>query len=224
MPDSVKRRRYHSPRRQLQAAATRRAILDAAQRLFDEQGYPGTTMEAVAAAAGVSLKTVYLAFSTKAGLLRALWDLLLKGDQDDAPVAEREWYREIVAEPDPQRQLRLLARNSRVVKQRISGILKVIRGASAAEPDTGALWRLIQTDFHANQRVFVESLDAKGALRADLDVERATDILWTLNHPDTWLLLTDERGWTPEQFEQWLGDTFCAQLLAPPPHPTPTPH
>lgn len=181
MPDRVKRRRYHSPRRQLQAAATRRAILDAAQRLFDEQGYPATTMDAIAAAAGVSLKTVYLAFSTKAGLLRALWDLLLKGDQDEAPVADRQWYRELLDEPDPHRQLRALARNSCVVKRRISGILKVIRNASAVEPDTGALWRLIQTDFHANQRVIVESLEAKGALRPGLDVDRATDILWTLD-------------------------------------------
>lgn len=217
MTDRVNSRRsYHSPRRQQQAAATRRAILDAARRLFDQQGYPATTMSAVASEAEVSLKTVYLAFSTKAGLLRALWDLLLKGDQYDAPVAERSWYREILDEPDPHRQLRVHARNSCVVKRRISGILKVIHSAAPVEPDTGALWELIQTDFYANQRVIVESLDAKGALRAGLDVPRATDILWTFNHPTTWLLLTDERGWSAEQFEQWLGDTTCAQLLGDP--------
>jgi hypothetical protein len=53
----------------------------------------------------VALKTVYLAFATKSGLLRALWDLRLKGDQDQAAVAERPWYREVVEEPDPERQL-----------------------------------------------------------------------------------------------------------------------
>src|SRR5919198_4307899 len=114
------RRSYHSPRRQQQAAATRRAILEAAQRLFERDGYPATTMEAIAAEAGVALKTVYVAFTTKSGLLRALWDLLLKGDQDEAAVAERPWYREVVAEPDPERQLRLNARNACVVKQRIA--------------------------------------------------------------------------------------------------------
>src|SRR5205823_5687436 len=97
-------RRYHSPRRQQQAAETRRAILEAAQRLFERRGYSVTTMEAVAAEAGVALKTVYVAFSTKSGLLRGLWDLLLKGDQDVAPVAERAGYREIIDEPDPERQ------------------------------------------------------------------------------------------------------------------------
>ena len=73
------RRAYNSPRRQQQAAATRRAVLEAAERLFLEGGYPATTMEAIAAEAGVSLKTAYLPFSTKSGLLRALWDLRLKG-------------------------------------------------------------------------------------------------------------------------------------------------
>jgi AcrR family transcriptional regulator len=214
MAEPVKpKRRYNSPRRQEQAAATRRSILGAAQRLFERQGYPATTMEAIAEEAGVSLKTVYVVFTTKSGVLRALWDLLLKGDQDEAGVAARPWYLEILEEPDPERQLRLNARNARVVKLRIAPVLQVIRDASSADPDTAELWNLIQTDFYANQRVIVESLESKQALRPGLDVTRATDILWTLNHPDLWFLLVGRRGWTPEQFEEWFGDTTCAQLL-----------
>jgi AcrR family transcriptional regulator len=217
MQDRVKpRRSYHSPRRQQQAAATRRGILEAAERLFERQGYPATTMEAIAGAAGVALKTVYVAFTTKSGLLRALWDLLLKGDQDEAAVAERPWFRAVVDEPDPQRQLRLNAHNARVVKQRISGVLKVVRSAAAVDPDADALWRLIQSDFYANQRVVVESLHAKKALRNGLGVDHATDILWTLNHPDVWLLLVGERGWTAEEWERWFAGTTCEQLLEPP--------
>ncbi len=209
------RRGYHSPHRQSQAAATRGAILEAAQRLFEQQGYPATTMEAIASEGGVALKTVYIAFSTKSGLLRALWDLLLKGDQNEAAVAARPWYLEVLQEPDPERQLRLNARNSRVVKLRIAGILQVIRSAAALDPDLESLWNLIQTDFYANQRAIVESIHAKQALRTGLGVVRATDILWTLNHPDLWLLLVGERGWTAEQFEQWFADTICKQLLEP---------
>ena len=48
-----------------------------------------------------------------------------------------------------------------------------------------------------------------------IDEASATDILWTLNHPDVWQLLVLERGWTPEQFEAWFADAACAQLLAP---------
>src|SRR6266536_2157914 len=164
MAERVKpRRSYHSPRRQQQAAATRQAILEAALRLFEQRGYPATTMEQVAAEAGVALKTVYVAFQTKSGLLR------------------------------------------------------VLRSAAPVDPDAAALWRLIQSDFYDNQRVIVETLHANKALRPGLDVAPATDILWTLNHPDVWLLLVGERGWTPEQWERWFADTACAQLLRLPP-------
>jgi AcrR family transcriptional regulator len=206
------RRRYNSPRRREQAAATRRAILDAAQQLFERDGYAATTVEAIAAEAGVALKTVYVAFETKSGLLRALWDLLLKADQDDAPVAARPWYVEVLEERDPERKLRLVAHNSCVVKRRIGGILRVIRDAAPVDGDAGALWTLIQTDFYENQRAIVATLP-KRALRAGLDADRATDLLWTLNHPDLWLLLVGQRGWTPEAFEAWFADTAVAQLL-----------
>ncbi len=216
MAEPVKtRRQYHSPGREQQAATTRRRILDAARVLFERDGYPVTTMEAVATEADVSLKTVYLAFSTKSGLLRALWDLLLKGDEDDAAVAERPWYRVVLDEPDPERQLRLNAHNSRVVKERIAGVLRAIRTAAPVDADIAALWALIQADFHSNQRTIVESIHARGGLRRGLGVATATDILWTLNHPDVWLLLVGERGWTPRRFEEWLADTTCAQLLRP---------
>ena len=212
--DPVKpKRRYDAPRRREQAAATRRAILEAAQKLFEQQGYAATPMAAIAAEAGVALKTVYVVFETKGGVLRALWHLLLRGDDVDAPVGERTWYREVLDEPDPTRQLQLNARNSRVVKERAGRLLGVIREAAPTEPDIEELWERIQRDFYDNQRVIVESLAAKHALRSDLDVERATDILWTLNHPDLWQLLALQRGWTPAEYERWFADTACAQLL-----------
>jgi AcrR family transcriptional regulator len=207
------RRKYDSRRRREQAAATRRTMLEAAQRLFERDGYVATTMESVAAGAGVALKTVYAAFGTKGGLLRALWDLQLKGDADDAPVAERDWYREVLEEARPERQLALNARNVRVVRSRIGTLLGVIRSAAVVDADCAALWHLIETDFYDNQRVIVESIDARGGLRDGLDVTRATDILWTLNHPDVWLLLVGGRGWSPEEFESWFTEVTGDQLL-----------
>src|SRR5919198_6678507 len=116
MADTVKPKRpYNSPRRREQAAATRREILEAAQQLFERQGYGATTMAAIASEARVALKTVYVAFETKSGVLRALWNLLLRGGDEQVPVAGQPWYREIMDEPDPERQLRLTARNSRQV-------------------------------------------------------------------------------------------------------------
>jgi AcrR family transcriptional regulator len=207
------KRPYHSPRRREQAAATRRDILAAAQRLFERQGYAATTMEAIAAEAGVALKTVYLAFETKSGVLRALWNRNLRGERDDVPIAEHPWYREVLEAPDPVDQLRLNARNSRAGKLRIAGVLGVVRSAAPLEPDIAALWDRIQTEYRANQRAIVESLDAKNALRPELDVDRAADILWTINHPDVWQLLVGERGWNPDQYERWTAHLACAQLL-----------
>ncbi len=214
MTRAVKGKRpYDSPRRREQAAATRREILEAAHRLFGQDGYGVTTMAAIAREAGVALKTVYLAFETKSGLLRALWNLRLRGDRDEVPIAQQQWYREVLAEPDPERQLRLNARNSRAAKLRIAAVLAVIHSAAPLDPDIAALWDRIETDYHANQRVIVANLDDKKALKPELDVDRATDMLWTINHPNLWQLLVGERGWTPEQYEQWTGDLACSQLL-----------
>jgi AcrR family transcriptional regulator len=207
------RRKYDARRRREQAAATQRAILDAAQMLFERDGYVETTMDAIATESGVALKTVYNACKTKSGVLRAVWDLVLKGDTGDEPVADRPWYREVLEEPDPERQLRLNARNACAVKVRIGPMLRVIRSAAGVDPDGATLWQLIQSDFYENQRVIVASVDQHGGLRTGLDLTAATDILWTLNHPDVWLLLVGERGWSVEQFESWFADASCHQLL-----------
>lgn len=214
MAQNVKQiRAYRSPSRDRQAAATRVGILRSAQRLFEANGYSATTMVEIAAEADVALKTVYLAFDTKAGLLRAVWDLALKGDTDEAPVAERPWYLDVLEEKNPERKLRRLAEAACTVKRRIAALLGVIRDAAPSDDEIGDLWRLIQSDFYANQAAIVATLERQGALAAGLDLTQATDILWTLNHPDIWLLLVGQRSWTPEQFETWFGNTAINQLL-----------
>jgi AcrR family transcriptional regulator len=214
MAERVKPKRpYDSPRRREQAQATRLLILEAAQRLFERDGYAGTTMAAIGTEARVALKTVYLAFDTKSGLLRALWNRALRGGEEDVPVAQQQWYRTVLEEPDPERQLRLNAHNSAHGKVRIGGLLEVIRSAAPIDPEIAALWSRIQTEYHANQRAIVQSIDDKGALNRALDGERAADILWAINHPNTWQLLAGQRGWTAEQYERWTGDLAVHQLL-----------
>lgn len=208
MAPPVKRRKYDSTRRREQAAATRRQILDAAQRLFERDGYTATTMAAIAQEAGVALKTVYVAFATKSGVLRALWHLLLRGDQDNVPVGDREWFRQMLAESDPAQRLRQAAAYSRAVKERSAALMEVIRSAADADPDAAQLWDRIQSDFYEIQRRLVATLP----LRAGLDTAQAADILWTLNNPDVWQLLVGRRGWTPEQWEQWF-ESASRELL-----------
>jgi AcrR family transcriptional regulator len=212
----VKSRRYDSPRRRAQAEATRQAILDAAQRLFLEKGYTASSMPAIADEAGVALKTVYVYFPTKAALVHALWEARLGGDEADVPVMEREWYRDVLDEPDAGRKLRLVAAQARRVKTRSGALLEMIRTAASADPEIAVLWAEIEAKLLDVQRSIVEQLDATGSLAPSLDLDRATDILWTLNHPALWHLLVAGRGWTAEEYERWLGDAFCAQLLGAP--------
>jgi hypothetical protein len=137
----------------------------------------------------------------------------LRGGQEDVPIAQQEIYREVLDEPDPKRQLRLNARNSREGKLRIARLAEVIRSAAPLDADIAELWTRIGTEYHANQRAITERLGAKKALRPELEVERAADILWMINHPNTWQLLVTQRGWAPEEYEQWAAETAISQLL-----------
>lgn len=148
-------------------------------------------------------------------MLRAVWDLKLKGDTDDAPVDARPWFVAVLEEPDPHTMIALIAKNSVAAKQRIGDVLQVIRSAASVDSDSSALWQLITTDFHANQGVLVEALAKRKALRRGLSPEKATDILWMLNHPDTWLNLHGGRGWSAEEFEAWFAQTAMSLLLRP---------
>jgi len=190
-------------------------VVTEAQRLFERDGYAGTSVAAIASAAGVALKTVYLIFGSKPGVLRAVWHRVLRGERDDLPVGEQDWFHEVMQEGDPRRRLLRNAHNSRVVKERAGAIMEVIRAAAPGDPEIGELWRRIQTDFHANQRAIIESLADEGALAPGLGADTAADVLWALNHPTLYQLFTAERGWTAERYERWLGDLLVSQLLKP---------
>ncbi len=212
MGRDVKPRRYDSPRRREQAAATRQAILEAAERLFAERGYVGTSVAEIAREARVSLKTVHAVFGTKAEVLRSLWNLRMRGDEEPVPMAERPWYREIVDEPDPRRRLALVAHNSRIVRERTAHVTEIVRQAAPADRQIAELWERFQRElYELGVRGIVATLARDGALA--VDTTKAADLGWTLTHPDVYQLLVRQRGWTPEAYERWLAETLCAQLI-----------
>ena len=206
------RRRYESPRRQEQAAATRLAILEAAERLFGERGYGATSVAAIAAAAGVALKTVYAAFGTKAEVLRGLWNLRMRGDEEPVPLAQRGWFREIIAEPDPARRLALVAHNARLVRERTAALSETVRQAAPGDPQIADLWARFQRElYELGMRKVAKTLARDRVLASD--PKTAADLLWMLTHPDLYLLLVRERGWKPEAYERWLSGALCRELL-----------
>src|SRR3954468_19608326 len=96
-------RPYVSPLRAQQADVTRRAVLDAARELFIGQGYGATTVDQIAALAGVSKPTVFTAVGNRQTVLSAVRDVAMAGDDDDIAVEQRPLAQEIVAEPDQRR-------------------------------------------------------------------------------------------------------------------------
>jgi hypothetical protein len=100
------------------------------------------------------------------------------------------------------------------VKQRIAPLGDVLLNAAAADPEIKALSERIWSQFYDNQRDVVRSIHGRKGLKPGLTVDRAADILWTLNHPHVYLLLLRSRDWTPAEYERWLGDITCTELLA----------
>lgn len=213
----AQRRSYHSPHRDAQAQATRRAVLDAARRLFVEQGYAATSREQVAAAAGVAVQTLATVAQGKRGFLRAVLDEAVRRDGEPLPVTMRSHLRDLRAEPDATALLHAHARSSAALSRHTAGLAEALRRAAAADPELAALWTDWQRQRRRGQAAVVDLLAQRTPpLRPDLGRDEAADVLWALTDDSLHDALAGDRGWTAERFATWLGDAMCALLLDPP--------
>ena len=209
-------RSYTSPLRAEQARQTRRRILDAAAGLLLERGYAATTMSAVAAAAGVSAQTVYKVFGSKPALVKQLYDVTLVGDDEPVPFGERPEVRAAYAETDPRRFLAAYAGLGRLLLDRLGPLLRVLlAGARSGEPDLLAFVDTVNAERLAGTTMVARRLAEIGGLRPGLSVERARDAIWTLNSVEVWSLLTEQRGWSAAECEEWVGRAMADAVGAP---------
>ena len=206
-------RSYTSPRRAAAAQRTRRAILDAASRLFVERGYVATTIADVAAQAGVALDTVYAAVGRKPTLFRLLIETAISGSDAPLPATQRDYVAAIRAEAEARRKLDLYAHAMRTIHGRLAPLLRVLRVAAPADPELAAVWSDIAERRARNMRMLVTELDETGSLREDMSREEAADVIWATNSPELYLLLVHERGWEPDHYADWLADAWQRLLL-----------
>jgi AcrR family transcriptional regulator len=207
-------RSYTSPLREEQARQTQRRILDAALRLFLDQGYTATTMNAIAGAAGVSVQTVYKAFGTKPALVKRLHDVTLAGDDEPIAIADRPVMREVREQTDPRGLLMAYARVGRLLLERLGPLAQVlIAGARAGDPDLRAYVDTVNGERLIGSGMAARRLAELGGLREGLSVERAADAIWTLNSVEVWSLLTEERGWTGDEYAEWVGRAMADAVL-----------
>lgn len=200
-------RTYSSELRREQVKLTRRRVLDAAAELFLREGYVGTTLDAVAASAGVSLQTVYNVVGGKAKLLQSVYDEMVPTDLE--PV-----HRKMLSEPDPRRCLAWYAVGERVTNERVGTLLMVIHNqAAAGDRDLRVLEEQLERDRLAAIEAFVRHLAIRFGLRPGLTTGRAADMVWALTTPEMADRLVRRRGWDWDQFEAWIAVTIADALL-----------
>jgi AcrR family transcriptional regulator len=205
-------RKYHSPLRADQAEQTRRRICEAAFRLFAEHGYAGTTIAAVASAAGVSPETIYVSFSGKRGLLEGVIELAIAGAEDGA-AEEREWWTAVATLPSSAERLEQMVAYSCRILARTRPIHAVIRGAADKEAFAAELGRRLLHDRLADQTERVRTYLGED-LRAGLSVVEAGQRYCVLASPELYYLLTVELGWSDAQHRSWLTQLLTTELLA----------
>jgi AcrR family transcriptional regulator len=216
MTSTVKpRRQYNSRRRREQAAQTRRDIEAAANKLFRERGYAGTSMPAIATEAGVVVETIYRAFGSKAGLFKAVIESGLAGGSEraEAPPAERPAIRAVIEEPDPGRKLELYAATQPGVHGRSSPLYRVLVGAADSDPELREVLDGLEARRLHGLGGLAAQLAESRALHSNLSVEDVRDIIWTLCSTAVHDLLVRERGWTSERYREWLAGALKRELL-----------
>jgi TetR/AcrR family transcriptional regulator of autoinduction and epiphytic fitness len=211
--ETVKKRRYDMANRSRQAAETRRWIVEGAARLFLRHGYAATSMNAIAAEAGVAVQTVYASMRTKRDILEAVIQLSVRGAKRDAPVAASARWRQMEAEADPREKLALFARIHREICEREAGLFVVLQTAAAADAELEPLLRDKEQFRYQDQRRVARSLQRRGQLRTGLSARKGSDIIWALASERVYLALVQDRGWSVEEYEAWLTDQLAAALL-----------
>ena len=205
------RRRYDSSGRRERARQTRDQIVDVAEELFLSGGYAATTVAAIAAAARVSVETIYKGFGGKPGLVRAIAERGLAGE---GPVpAEQRSDRIRDTEPDARRILTAWGAFTAEIAPRVAPILTLARDAAASDPDIAAVLEQISAARLARMTVNARGLSDAGHLRPGITPEQAADILWTYSSPELYELLVISRRWPAERYGQFIAQALITALL-----------
>jgi AcrR family transcriptional regulator len=208
----VVKRSYSSAKREEQAKATRRSVVDAAYRLFTTTGYVATTIQAVSDEAGVAVQTVYAIFGTKRELLRQVLEAGVVGDADVDTAVDGPDFQAIADEPDPRRRAEMDAATSTQIAQRVAPIIKVVNEAAASDPEFAETRRAITAQRRADMSAVAKLLGGEEGLKVPL--EEAVGTLYILFNPEAFTYLTEDLGWSVKRYEKWLATMLYRSLLA----------
>lgn len=207
------KRSYTSPLREDAARQTRRVIVEAGVGLYLSQGYGRTTVDAIAAAAGVSRKTVFTSVGGKAQILKYAVDWAVVGDDEPVPLSQRPEIERLKDERDPEALLRGWVAMGAEISRRVADINAVLTVAAGVDDDARQLLETVHANRLSGARAIVRALEAAGGLQDGLSTSAATDIAWLHGDPHLYRSLVGERGWSHRRFTAWIDQSLARQLL-----------
>lgn len=198
--------------RDVSAASTQRAIVDAATRLFLAEGYTATSIARIAREAGVAVQTIYNSIGAKRDVLSRVLDFAAAGAEAPTPVPT--FMRERAERAgDPREIISELVAFWTQALARTAPVFRVIRQAAAVDPEVAELERRRSAGRLRNYGHAAGMLRDRGALRDGLSVEGAAAIIHALGHPDEFAFLVLDEGWTVERWADWVRGGLEAALL-----------
>ncbi len=199
---------------QARTRLARAAVIGAARELFVERGYGTTTIEAISERADVPPATVYRLFSSKHGILKALFDVSIVGDDEEIPMGERPEVQALLGSSLPREQVAGFVAITVEVNQRVAPLYGILVSAAGTDPDAAAQLDELTGQRQRGQRSIARSLARAGALRPELRERDAADLIHALLSPELYRLLVVDRGWSPDRYARWLEAAVADQLLA----------
>ena len=198
---------------QARTRRTRAAVAEAARILFLERGYAATTIDAISERSDTPAATVYRLFSSKMGILKAVLDVSIGGDDDAVAMAERPQVHALLSDEDPVGQLTQFTALLHEVMARVGPVHRILADAARADPEAAALLAEISRQRQEGQRRIARALARSGALRPGLRERDAADIIHALASPEVYGLLVADRSWSGQRYERWLSAILIDQLL-----------
>jgi AcrR family transcriptional regulator len=206
------KRSYDASRRREQARARRLAVVLAARELFERDGFRLTTIAAVAARAGVSAESVYKGFGTKAALAKAVFDLVIAGDDEPVPVAERPAMQVVRDEPDVRRKIAMFTEGLAQRQARSAKVQILIRDGRHVDDSLAPVWAKLNDEGLAGMTMLGGHLLGTGQLRDGIGLAEVRDVLWNYLAIDHYERLVLAQGWPLQRYSQWLAHAIASAI------------
>ena len=184
----------------------------AACELFEQDGFRATTIVAIAARAGVSAESVYKGFGSKAALAKAVFDLVIAGDDEPVPVAARPAVRALRDEPDTRRKIAIFVDGLVRRQARSASVQILIRDGRHVDPSLAPVWAKLNREGLAGMTMLGRHLLGTGQLRPGIDLDEVRDVLWNYLSIDSYERLVMTQGWPPERYSRWLTHAITSAI------------